>query len=173
MPYIQKKEREVLNPYLNEIIKIILNENTKFKKAEAIGYFTRYLTHSVLFGTKHSNFNSEIAKQADKVLNYILEPLANADEEQLFTLAGNLNYSISYVAWGFLGDHRDAPKSSYGLRCYTAQQIRNVLESFSSSGDSKTTVIKGVLNDVLDELYRRKTAIYEDKKILENGDLEF
>lgn len=173
MPYILKTDREVLNPYLNDIIKIILAEKTKFKKAESVGYFVYYLTHSVLFGTKHNNSNSEIEKQTDKVLNYILEPLANADEEQLFTLAGNLNYSISYVTWGFLGDHRDAPKASYGLRCYTAQQIRNVLDSFSTSGCSKTTIVKGVLNDVLDELYRRKTATYEDKKIFENGDLEF
>ena len=34
-----------------------------------------------------------------------------------------------------------------------------------------STAMKGILGDVTDELYRRKVAPYEDKKIKENGDV--
>ena len=35
----------------------------------------------------------------------------------------------------------------------------------------RNLVIRGVLSDVIDEAYRRKTALYENIKMIENGDI--
>jgi hypothetical protein len=173
MPYIAKKDRNLINCFLNEAINIILSQEDKSKKSEMVGFWTYYLVNSSL-SKKTQIKSSSLAEQADNVLNQILEPLgSNPTEDQIFSFAGNLNYSISYVAWGVLGDHKGAQKASYGMRCYTAQQIRSVLESIAPECEKINMILRGVLNDVLDELYRRKTSVYEDKKILENGDLEY
>lgn len=173
MPYIEKKHRDLINPFLNEAINIILQQDTRLKKSEMVGFWTYYLANSSL-SKKVSIKAKELADQADKVLNQILEPFGdNPKEDEIFSFSGNLNYSISYVAWAILGDHKNAQKASYGMRCYTAQQIRSVLESIDQECKPMNMIVRGVLNDVLDELYRRKTSVYEDKKILENGDLEY
>lgn len=56
---------------------------------------------------------------------------------------GNLNYVISRIVAGCIG------KPSY----------------------SKIAMATGVLENVKQELYRRMAAPYEDRKILENGDI--
>jgi len=181
MPYIKKEDRDVFAPHLTEAIKLILKENSPAKKAEMLGWWSYYLTH-LLISTEVSTKKDpdqikELKVHADRVFENLTSSFSfvgNIAEEKLFSLAGNLNYCLSYVIWGVLGDYPGSLSASYGMRCYTSQQIRQITDSTSLKTNHRLFVlVKGVLFDVLEELYRRKTSAYEDQKILENGDLEY
>lgn len=76
----------------------------------------------------------------EKNNNRIPENLSN---EQLLSIIGDINYSISRVVSKLMG------KPSY----------------------SKIAMITGVLENIKQEFYRRVGVNLEDKKILENGDI--
>lgn len=181
MPYIKKEDRDVFTPHLIEAIKLILKEKSPAKKAEMLGWWSYYLTH-LLVSTEVSTKKDpdqikELKVYADRVFENMTSSFSfagNIPEEKLFSLSGNLNYCLSYVIWGVLGDYPESPVASYGMRCYASQQIRQVTDSASLKTNHRLFVlVKGVLFDVLEELYRRKTSTYEDKKLIENGDLEY
>ena len=181
MPYISKDNRDVLTPHLVEAIKVILKEPSSAKKAEMIGWWTYYLTHTLISTEvstkKDPDQIKELKSHADQIFVLLASPLqftGNMPEEKLFSLAGNLNYCISYLVWGVLDDYPGVKSASYGMRCYTGQQIRQVTDSdFLKTNQRLFVIVKAVVFDVLEELYRRKTSAYEDKKILENGDLVY
>lgn len=68
----------------------------------------------------------------------------NLTDEQVLKLAGILNYAMTRLCSGIIGD------ISY----------------------SKVAIITGVLENVKQEFYRRAAAPYEDKKIIQNGDVK-
>lgn len=61
---------------------------------------------------------------------------------------GELNYAISRLALAYMS-------------------------LFIRKGYTTRSMIHGVLQDVTDEWYRRAMAPYEDKKMLENGDIGY
>ena len=63
--------------------------------------------------------------------------------EEFMSICGDINYCFSRVLAGLMGD------ISY----------------------SKIAIITGVLENIKQEFYRRAAASYEDKKIVENGDV--
>lgn len=179
MPYIKKEDRNIFEPHLVGAIEIILKEQSPAKRAEMLGWWTYYLSHTLVSTEVSTKKDPDqikdlknFADQVFKSLTYSFSFLGTISEDKLFSLAGNLNYCLSYVIWGVLGDYKGSDPASYGMRCYTGQQIRNVTDSEHLKVNQRLFVIvKGALFDVLEELYRRKTAVYEDKKIVENGDL--
>lgn len=181
MPYIKKEERDIFNPHLTEAIKLIIEEKSSAKKAEMLGWWTYYLSHALISTEVSTKKDPEQIKQlklhADEIFKLLTSSFSFAGtipEEKLFSLAGNLNYCLSFVIWGVLDEYPGVSSASYGFRCYTSQQIRNVTQSeYLNANQRLFVMVKGVLFDVLEELYRRKTAPYEDKKIIENGDLCF
>ena len=64
--------------------------------------------------------------------------------EEFLTICGDINYTFSRVLGSLMGD------VSY----------------------SKIAIITGVLENIKQEFYRRAASKYEDKKILENGDIQ-
>jgi hypothetical protein len=64
--------------------------------------------------------------------------------EQFLIIIGDINYVFSRILSGTMGD------VSY----------------------SKIAMITGVLENIKQEYYRRVASIYEDKKIIENGDIK-
>lgn len=181
MPYIKKEDRDVFNYHLVEAIKEILKEKSPARKSEMLGWWTYYLTHSLISTQVSTKKDPDqilaLRAHADEVFKLLTSSFGFAGsipEDKLFSLAGNLNYCLSFVIWGVLDDYPGVNSASYGMRCYTSQQIRNVTESeYLKTNQRLFVTVKGVLFDVLEELYRRKTAPYEDKKIIENGDLCF
>ncbi len=77
----------------------------------------------------------------DKHLNKITAQLQNRDEE---TLAGELNYCFSRIAWDLFKKRRKY---------------------------ARINTINGAFISAQQEFARRKVAPYEDEKIQENGDL--
>ena len=63
-------------------------------------------------------------------------------------------------------------QAKYALRSYIKGALWFVLHRLENSENwFITTIVYGLLTDVIDETYRRKTSIYEDVKMNENGDL--
>jgi hypothetical protein len=181
MPYIKKENRDIFAPYLIGAIKIIIEEPSMARKAEMLGWWAYYLTHKLVSKEvstkKDPDQIAQLKNQADQIYSIMTSSFSFAGiipEDKLFALSGDLNYCISFVTWGVLDDYPGIKPASYGLRCYTSQQIRQVTDSeFLKINQRLFVIVKGVLFDVLEELYRRKTSVYEDKKILENGDLTY
>lgn len=68
----------------------------------------------------------------------------NLTDHQTMMLLGKINYCFSRILGGVMGD------ASY----------------------SKVAMITGVLENIKQEFYRRVAEPYEDKKIVENGDIK-
>jgi hypothetical protein len=95
--------------------------------------------------------------------------------------AGELNYAISAIMWGFLGQAEGFPEIGYGIRAYLEgilDKIRQSLETVNNGSQKDATmafrrhlVIRGVLNHISQETYRQLTANYEDVKLGENGSI--
>jgi hypothetical protein len=64
--------------------------------------------------------------------------------EEFLSIIGDINYTFSRILGGVMGD------VSY----------------------SKIAMITGVLENIKQEYYRRVASIYEEKKIIENGDIK-
>lgn len=107
---------------------------------------------------------------------------ASLNRSDPMSAAGDMNYSISAIYWGFLGDSDKFFRANYGTRAYlngVLDKIMSQIETVSVSGNNKDAtmafrrqlVIRGVLDHVKHETYRRKTAIYEQEKIDENADI--
>lgn len=70
--------------------------------------------------------------------------MESLSNEELLNISGNINYAVSRVCGSIMG------KISY----------------------PKIAIITGVLENIKQEFYRRVAEPYEDKKILENGDIK-
>lgn len=79
------------------------------------------------------------------VNRYVNQHLVNTDlsNEEFLSIIGDINYTFSRILGKLMGD------VSYG----------------------KIAMITGVLENIKQEYYRRVASYYEDRKIVENGDI--
>lgn len=181
MPYISQTSR---TPYLNLIenaVKTICEEK-EFARAELLGFFIQeifyeFLGHRLANTYQCVELDLQGFQEPDKIKNlkqivefFSAHLLKNSD---LFSQAGELNYIISAVVWGVLGDSMHAGENArYGFRVYIKGIILRITDQMDKLSSLRREIIgQGVLSDVVDEMYRRKTSVYEDKKIAESGDV--
>jgi hypothetical protein len=91
--------------------------------------------------------NEKTRKELDDCIENMVECLThgnNVTNEEFTTILGEINYSFSRILAKSMGD------ISY----------------------SKIAMITGVLENIKQEFYRRIASPYEDKKIVENGDIK-
>jgi hypothetical protein len=81
---------------------------------------------------------------ANSNMNPYNEESSKLTNEQFLEIAGDINYCVSRLISLVMGD------ISYG----------------------KIAIITGVLENIKQEYYRRVAVTYEDKKIVENGDIK-
>ena len=85
--------------------------------------------------------------------------------------AGIINYMLSAVVWGLLGEAEGFAPARYGERAV----VRGVLEKHRifdwDLNEFNASVVLGVLGDVIDETYRNLNVPYEEIKKKENGNL--
>lgn len=90
--------------------------------------------------------NESARSELDDCIDNMVECLTHGNDvsnEEFTTLLGEINYTFSRILAKSMG------KTSY----------------------SKIAMITGVLENIKQEFYRRIAASYEDKKIIENGDI--
>jgi len=186
MPYIKQSDREKYTKQITEAVEqIILGPEPDHIKGELFGYWANRLVKKYVQDPRAEDqtFNSS-GFNKDKVTKVS----ANADRLAVLIgasspteTAGDLNFCLSAVYWGILGDDPRVKDARYGMRAYLKGILHKIMESVTSRSTGSQSdaamsfrrhlVAKGVLSDVMDEAYARKTRIYEDGKIRENGDL--
>lgn len=92
--------------------------------------------------------NEEARMELDSCIENMVSCLTsdnmNISNEEFLSIAGEINYAFSRTLSGCMKD------VSYG----------------------KIAIITGVLENIKQEFYRRIASPYEDKKIVENGDIK-
>jgi len=183
MPYIRQSSRPKFETVIKDATSLIGGANVpQTSKVEYFGFFIDVLARRYVqvTGAPNSSFNAYLfpdatRKQLIEVAGKVATLIGSGDPMEA---SGELNYAISSILWA-LSDN-----ANYGLRVFLSGTIRKVLNdlafaSANTSSDPKEKVMTsrryiialGVLNDVLDETYRRKTAPFEDQKIDTNGDI--
>lgn len=178
MPYIKKEDRNFNELIETAILTIVRNSMPPMVRAEYFGYlvartcehYMNSLPATNMFNS--SSFNAGHKKQLEDIATKLGSELG---QENPITTAGNLNYVISSIWWGILGEHKEAEDANYGFCCVTRgvlEQFLSTLNStrFSSTGATsdvsnlrRAVTVRGVLNDVISECYRCKTVRYEDQ----------
>lgn len=186
MPYIKLEDRPKFENSIRDVLETMHSEtDTLYSKGEYFGYFVNRLCRKFIGNPNYTSesFNSSsfsegkkkvLTNQADKVG-------AMLDRSDPIAAAGQMNYVISAILWGFLGDCKHFPTAGYGVRSYFTGIIEKVYSTLDATypGSNRDAtmafrrmlITRGVLHDVLSEVYRRRTEVYEDQKILENKDL--
>ena len=121
-------------------------------------------------------FKGSTSEHPEKV--EILKPFTDVIREQYRKTRhpGDLNYAISSVYWGLLGDYPRHPKADYALRVFCRGVLQSYLERMSDyykdrMDEDFVIITYGVIGDVISETYLRKTIIFENEKMQENGDI--
>lgn len=187
MPYIKQEDREKYNGFIESTLGVLNDPNDNpYLKGEFFGYFINRLVRKFL-GTpdytapafNSSFFNESKRKSLENAADSVAASLNRSDP---MSAAGDMNYTISAIYWGFLGDCDKFFRANYGTRAYlngVLDKIMSQIETVSVSGNNKDAtmafrrqlVIRGVLDHVKHETYRRNTMCYEDEKRMENGDI--
>lgn len=186
MPYIIEQDRPPLDEHIKVVIAIIAKNPDLIGRMEMAGFYAHEVIREYVGKVKpyeHTTLNCmkfdkkdryDIVKAAEASVKRIMRP--NTD---LLSHAGEINYCISAVGWGAMGAWNNfltsditPPSAKYAQRAYWRATISYVRDEMKSTGDIRTyLMLRGVLDDVVDEAYRRQTAAYEDLKMKENGDV--
>jgi hypothetical protein len=186
MPYIKQQDRSKFAHSISEALGILSDGNDNFYvKGEYFGYLVNRCVKRFLADPDYTQnsfnsafFNNTKLKTLSNAADSIAAMINRADP---IAGAGELNYAISAILWGFLGQAEGFPEIGYGIRAYLEgilDKIRQSLETVNNGSQKDATmafrrhlVIRGVLNHISMESYRVLTSEYEDKKLEENGSI--
>lgn len=187
MPYIKLTERNKFAGSIAEIMGVLGDANdTPYLKGEYFGYFLNRLVKRFLADPDYTqnSFNSAFFNESKKktLINAADSMAAMINRADPIASAGELNYAISAVMWGYFGETRGFGHQPYGVRAYWAGIVEKVSSSLDSSQVAgsqrdmtmafrRQMVIRGVMSDVLNETYRLKTAPMQEGQIVETGDI--
>jgi len=187
MPYIKTEDRDKYKGFIESALGILNDPNDNpYLKGEFFGYFVNRLLRKFLGTPDYASpafnstfFNESKRKSLENAADSIAASLNRSDP---MSAAGEMNYAVSAVYWGFLGDSVAFARAGYGIRAYlngVLDKIISQIETFNVAGNNKDAtmafrrqlVIRGVIDHVKHETYRRNTMCFEDEKRMENGDI--
>lgn len=186
MPYIKIEERpKFANLIQTTLLAITNGADSLYIKGEYFGYFVNRLIKKFQGDPNYSanTFNSAFFNEEKKktLMNGADKISAMLNRSDPLGSAGELNYAISAIYWGFLGCSADVSTANYGMRAYLTAILQKVCDSLQSENNGsqrdaamsfrRHLVIRGVLLNVLSETDRRQMAWYEDGKRVDNGDI--
>ena len=168
MPYIVQKDRSQYDPIINKVLEAIHAEKDALSQVDRFAHFAWFLFRGSADSVPFEETDEVIRRQ---VCDYAWAVLCILRAKELTVMAGDLNYVLSSIIWGMLGDDALFDRAKYATRAYVHGVLLTVQDLPSKKVTRKNIMLRGVIGDVMDELYRRRTAVYEDRKIYENGDL--
>ena len=178
MPYIIQENRQKYKSQIQQVVDFLNLVEDDIERAE---YFYMFVDAIRVFYLQSSELNdtsdreevgSDYSMKDELDSNKLSFLMAAArdfvskvnTQSLLLKKAGEFNYIISSVNWGILEG------AGYGLRSFVSSLICRIFRDIPD--DTREEIMfSGMLDDVCAEVYRRKTAIYEDEKIAENGDI--
>jgi len=175
MPYIVKENRPNYDVINEKVMGLIPSDNPLLSQAHAVGCFTACLIQEI---KKLSNpsLNYGIIYMTSsgteiKLREYAAE-LARTLPGNMESMAGDLNYSLSSLCWGLCGDAPDRDTARYCMRSFIKGALwRAFMTQVNYFTGEEYIFFAGVITDIIDEMYRRRTANYEDAAMEKNGDL--
>lgn len=184
MPYIKQEERTKFAHSISEVLGVLKDSNDNFYiKGEYFGYFVNRCVKRFLADPDYvqNSFNSAFFNTSKlKTLSNAADSIAAMiNRSDPIAGAGDLNYALSAVMWGFLGQANGFPEIGYGIRAYLEGILNKICQNIETvnSGSQKDAtmafrrhlVIRGVLSQMSQETYRLLTVPYEEKKLAQNG----
>lgn len=184
MPFIKQVNRPKFAPHIMSVLGVLKDPNdTLYSKGEFFGYFVNRVCRRYLADPDYTKesfhsafFNLDKKKALANCADSIAAMITRSDP---ISGAGELNYPLTAIYWGFLGEAEGFAMVGYGLRAYlkgVVERIRSTIDSPNGGSQKDATmafrrhlVIRGVLTDIMDETYITKTRLYEDTKLAENG----
>ena len=188
MPYARIAQRSRYNPVILEVVKLIMTgTEAKMLKGELLAFFVNRICRIFMQTTDYEKqaFNSHLFPAVKvKALRDIGSKVCSFfDKDDPLNSAEELSYVIGAITWGCLGDHPEVDKADYGFRAYIKglfDQLKDGLANatFDTPTHKDSTIalrryvlVKGVVSDVMDETFRRRSAAWLNQRIKDNGDL--
>lgn len=189
MPYIKESDRAKFQPLIEGALGVLNDANDNpYLKGEFFGYFVNRLVRRFLGTSDYTNaafnstfFNESKRKTLENSADSIAVLLNRSDP---MSGAGELNYAVSAVYWGFMGSASGFNSVGYGMRAYLNGVVDKVKDRLDTNqthtiGNQKDAtmtfrrhiVICGVLDHIKHETYHTQTVPYEEAKRSENGDV--
>lgn len=185
MTYIPYEQRKVFADHIHQTLSTMNSAGDNFyTKGEYFGYFVNRCVKKFLGDPNYTanafnsaNFQPSVIKTLANTADSVAASLSRSDA---IADAAKLNYVITAVLWGFLGEAKSFPQAGYGIRAYMEgilDKIKSDIDEVNSGSKSDATmafrrhlIIRGVLSHVIQETYRLKTSEYLDGKWKETGD---
>jgi hypothetical protein len=181
MPYIIREDRSKFIPAIENTVALIAEEKDSLLRAEYLGYFLDQFCRG--FGASFissSMFSPRLTFEQDMLERDKISKLSNNIfttieiirlNRDILAQAGEMNYVMSAIIWGLLGDSLYTSAAKYGFRSYVKGILWQVYAQIENNNSRHNILLRGIVTDVIDEMYLRKTTPYEEQKIAENGDL--
>lgn len=167
MPYIKQVNRPFYKKPILGILEVIpaMTDSPTLERMKTKGRWFKAFLELVLqnYTSESSEMDASLRRHTDVIRSGYIRS----------EHPGDLNYALSATLWGLLGDHPKHPLGDYALRTYCRGVLERTLHWFPHDRQESdfSFVVTGVIGDVVDECYRRRTADYEDSKIEQEGDL--
>ncbi len=175
MPYIIGDNRSKYDTVNEKVMGLIPLSDPPMKQADKLASYASFLILEIkrisvpdlYYAPKYTT-----ASGTDKKFREYAAELARTLPSNTEDMAGDLNYSLSSLCWGLCGDAPDRPSARYCMRSFIKGALwRAVTTQREHFNAEEYIFFFGVFTDVIDEMYRRRTANYEDSAIKKNGDL--
>ncbi len=186
MPYIKLEERPKFASHVHNALSLMTGANdSQYVVGEYFGFFVNRLVRRFLGDPQYgrNTFNSAFfAPDKKKALQNSADSIATSlVRQQPMESAGDLNYSITALYWGLLGESANLTSARYGMRAYLTGILGKIYETIDSvntgsqrdvtMGFRRHVIIRGVLLDVIHEARTQLHDPYEDAKRAENGNI--
>lgn len=165
MPYIKKNDRKRFKPYISQVVDFLATKDD-MEKVACIFWITNNLQRELRGKGIAENKVLPISENNVNKLHSLVFGICIIINPKQECFAGDINYVLSAIVWKVIDDSN----ARYYLRSLIAECISTVRDKIKPKREIDL-LIRGAMGDMLMELYRRKTATYEDQKIAENGDL--
>lgn len=162
MPYIQSEIRPLYDPHIRTVVGFLKTLN-KENAASAFYAFSINLLYMWLEKQPCVQTQTDI----DTFLMNTIEKMLVGFDDDYIAKSGHLNYMISSVAWALVNAH------GYGFRSFIKGVLRDIeSDPIFNRNRFKRWILKGLVSDICDEMYRRQTVPYENQKIADHGDVD-
>lgn len=188
MPYITSERRSDFKPLIAEAVKAITSGNeTHFVKGEYFGFVANRIIKTFLQtndAPAHSFNSNTFNEKSRKALVTVADKLAGSVAKgDIISGADELNYVVTSLALGILGAAEGMEKANYGTIAYHIGMLEHIRDNVEKSvfnqldtaqrimNFRRMLVTKSVINDIVDEIFRRVLIPQEEAKKAANGDL--
>jgi len=171
MPYIKNENRSKYDAIIEKVMGLIPSNESPMIQATLVATFSSSLIREIKRLADPKFPNTTITGMGAKLKEYATE-LARTLPANKEDMAGDLNYSLSSLCWGLTGDAPGRLPAKYCMRSFIKGALwRAVMSQREFYTPEECIFFLGVFTDVIDEMYRRRTAPYEDLAIEKSGDL--